>query len=322
MRQHYMNGVQLRQRYIIDQSFLKPNYDSTEIYVRSTDVNRTIMSAESLLSGLYPNGPTISNANLQKAIPPIQIDDLSNIQAKLGNYALPTKYQPIPIHVVEMKYDTMLYAFGDSCPRFDQLYNDIPNTQAYQERVTEYINSGLQAQVNKIFNTNASYEDASNFGDTMVCELFDGFPLPEGVTNEIYMELIGMYNYTNTYYFTPEGAALSSTEFFEAIIQQFNMTILNETTVKLSLYSAHDTTLAGFLIFMNVWDGWNPLFASTLRFELYGENGGYFVSIQYNDKVLTLPGCVEMCPFDEFVNIIEPDLIKNMTLGCQKHKAQ
>jgi hypothetical protein len=61
IRQHYYLGNQLRKEYIEDQKFLSEVYNHNEIYVLSTDVNRTIMSAYSQLAGLYPipTGPNV-----------------------------------------------------------------------------------------------------------------------------------------------------------------------------------------------------------------------------------------------------------------------
>jgi lysosomal acid phosphatase len=51
MQQHYHFGRFLRDRYL---GFLNRFYDKNEVFVRSTDFDRTLMSAYSLLSGLFP----------------------------------------------------------------------------------------------------------------------------------------------------------------------------------------------------------------------------------------------------------------------------
>uniref|UniRef100_A0A673BN32 Lysosomal acid phosphatase n=1 Tax=Sphaeramia orbicularis TaxID=375764 RepID=A0A673BN32_9TELE len=72
MRQHLELGQFLRKRY---NGFLNESYDRHEILVRSTDYDRTLMSAEANLAGLYPpTGDQIFTPNI--------------------------KWQPIPVHTV------------------------------------------------------------------------------------------------------------------------------------------------------------------------------------------------------------------------------
>ena len=59
MRQHYLLGKAIRKRYVDDYKLLSPHYNHNELKVRSTLVDRTLMSAESHLAGLYENGPSI-----------------------------------------------------------------------------------------------------------------------------------------------------------------------------------------------------------------------------------------------------------------------
>lgn len=51
MQQHHYFGRYLRDRYI---GFLKKDYNKNDVFIRSTDFDRTLMSAYSVLSGLYP----------------------------------------------------------------------------------------------------------------------------------------------------------------------------------------------------------------------------------------------------------------------------
>lgn len=51
IEQQYRLGQFIRNRY---QSLLNETYERSQIFVRSTDVDRTLMSAQSNLAGLYP----------------------------------------------------------------------------------------------------------------------------------------------------------------------------------------------------------------------------------------------------------------------------
>lgn len=57
----------------------------TQIYVRSTDVNRTLLSAMSNMAGMYANGMADTDYP--------------------GNSQWPTNWTPIPIHTVENEND-------------------------------------------------------------------------------------------------------------------------------------------------------------------------------------------------------------------------
>ena len=44
-RQLFMMGYEMNRRYIQEKKLLSPKYNPKEVYVRSTDVNRTVESA-------------------------------------------------------------------------------------------------------------------------------------------------------------------------------------------------------------------------------------------------------------------------------------
>jgi hypothetical protein len=118
----YLTGYEFRRRYIVREQLLSPYYNSTEIYVRSTDVDRTLMMAQAQLVGLYPNGPTLRYESLEKtAVPPIHIDDDSYL-TQMGLSALRKNLQPIPVHTVQAELDFLLKAYSSElCPRMGQI---------------------------------------------------------------------------------------------------------------------------------------------------------------------------------------------------------
>ena len=98
MRQHYLLG---RRNYDKYKEILSPEYNEKEIYAISTDYNRTIMSAQSHLQGMYPpgRGPKLVDEK-NKAIPPINYD-FSQFQKELGDKALPYQMNVFPIHIFQ-----------------------------------------------------------------------------------------------------------------------------------------------------------------------------------------------------------------------------
>ncbi|KIH55806.1 hypothetical protein ANCDUO_14030 [Ancylostoma duodenale] len=84
MKQHMNLGKLLRSTYV-DTGFLAQRYSSKEIYIRSTDVNRTIISAMSNLLGMY-------SVNNGASIPGVDYPD---------EPGWPTGYVPVAIHTVD-----------------------------------------------------------------------------------------------------------------------------------------------------------------------------------------------------------------------------
>mmetsp|Transcript_24911 Transcript_24911/g.24583 ORF Transcript_24911/g.24583 Transcript_24911/m.24583 type:complete len:341 (+) Transcript_24911:178-1200(+) len=318
MRQQYLNGVEMAYRYISQSQTISPTYTAAEIYVRSTDTNRTIMSAQTQLFGIYPTGPQIISQTLQQsAVPPFKVKNQQQYITALGTNALPNGFQPIPIHVVSANYDNMLVGYTvAACPRFAEILMQQQESEEYQRKVSIY-SRGLQNQIYQVFNLNVTYEIAGYMCDTLTADKYHGFSLPDGVTDDLYYEMYANQNYTNSYFFTQEGARLAGSQFFQAVINQFDGTINGTSSQKFGFYSAHDTTLIGFLKFLGVWDGNNPVYASSLIFELHNNAGNYAVHISYNGNSILLDGCTDPCAYGTFKAMIEDKIIPNVTEACQ-----
>ncbi|KAJ1370860.1 hypothetical protein KIN20_032680 [Parelaphostrongylus tenuis] len=88
MAQHLRFGKLLREFYV-DTRFLNRKYSSKEIHIRSTDVNRTIISAMSNMLGMYGQNDNSSQAGV-------------DYPKKEG---WPAGYVPIPVHIVDYYTD-------------------------------------------------------------------------------------------------------------------------------------------------------------------------------------------------------------------------
>ncbi|XP_018417639.1 PREDICTED: lysosomal acid phosphatase isoform X4 [Nanorana parkeri] len=110
MKQHWDLGQALRERY---KGFLNESYDRREIYVRSTDVDRTLMSAESNLAGLYPpEGSEVFLPNITWQPIPVHTVPESEDRTK-HNLSLPSWATPeVVAQLVELKDFSFRFLFG------------------------------------------------------------------------------------------------------------------------------------------------------------------------------------------------------------------
>jgi len=115
-RQHYLQGLRLRKKYITDLAFLSDTFDPRFMHIRSTDVNRTIMSAHSQMLGLYPTGygPKFdTNDERRNALPPFSISD--GAQSFSDQFdVLFQRYDPVPVHVSGLSNDHLLRGYSTS----------------------------------------------------------------------------------------------------------------------------------------------------------------------------------------------------------------
>ncbi|CAK5117360.1 unnamed protein product [Meloidogyne enterolobii] len=242
MRQQYSLGHLLRKRYILDNKFISERYSPKEIYIRSTDVNRTLASAQANLAGMFPVG-----------VPGIDIPDLPK--------KWPSRWTPIPIHTVPIYTDNIgnLDAF---CPRAEQLFTKIRTSPAYlnvkkeNEKFFEYINEKTKM--------NFTLESIGLLDDVIYIENLYNMTQPEWLTKEIQQHIYNLTFIAFDFYFgieqqiySPEMIRLRGGNLLGDVVKRIKLKLecLNKNDSKCSwisnlkyfAYSAHDTTVAGFL---------------------------------------------------------------------------
>jgi len=163
MKQHYELGKNLRELYVTKYHLIPEKYNKKYIYIRSDDVDRTLMSAFSFLQGLYPENTGPSNA-------------------------LPHKIQPIPIHTVSIEEDTLFQTKKIKANEYKPLYKKyvlnskewIDASEKYKlffERLSEAFHQDIK-----------NAEDAEKIVDAVYIRIIKNIPLPKNFTKKLYQK--------------------------------------------------------------------------------------------------------------------------------------
>ncbi|NWQ81260.1 PPAP phosphatase, partial [Columbina picui] len=319
MQQLFELGRYMRERYA---NFLNSTYNRQEFYIQSTDYDRTIMSAQSYLSGLFP--PTSSE---------IWNPDLL--------------WQPIPVHVLQKSTDRSLHFPLPDCPRFDELQNETQTSSEFQNRIQPYmdflqtmaVNTGLELNHLKILDNFQLW----NTYDTLHCEGIHNYTLPVWATKDVIdkMEKLAELSLLSLFglYKTEEKSRLQGGVLVNTILNSIKQAANSSKQRKMEIYSAHDTTIGAIQIALNIFNGKLPPYAACQFFELYQESSGqnlfkkifsmllirrYSIEMRYrNDTskdpyLLTLPGCTSACPLEKFAELVSPVITENWSKECGK----
>ncbi|XP_029928930.1 lysosomal acid phosphatase [Myripristis murdjan] len=300
MRQHLELGQFLRKRY---QGFLNESYDRHEISVRSTDYDRTLMSAEANLAGLYPpEGRQVFTPNLS--------------------------WQPIPVHTVPQSQERLLsFPLGD-CPRYKQLMSETEKTDEFIS-VTNKYKDIIDLVRNETGLNSTTVESVWSVYDTLFCEARHNLTAPDWVTAEVMEKLRILKDFGFQVLFgvhkQQEKSRLQGGLLLGEIVKNLSKMAAPDSKqrLKMMMLSAHDTTIAALQASLNVFSGRQPPYASCHIFELYRDNGSFSVSMFYrNDSTvepypLLLPNCTLDCPLDDFVRLTKPSIAEDRDKECQ-----
>lgn len=306
-RQHYLQGVRLRKKYIDELKFLPEEFDPRYFYIRSTDYNRTIMSAYSQMLGLYPlyKGPVFSSSDVRShSIPPFDLD--ASTRDFVSQYdVLEKRYSPFPIHVATLTEDYLLRGYSTGlCPIIEDL-----KAVAFQEgheRTKESLEP-LYEQMRDVWGINKDYvhlDGAEQYLDTYIMAHFEQKPIENDISKEA-QDLIDKYFWSLFYdgiYGNPKVAYLSSTTFLNYVIDNFKSKVdAYEDPSKASEFhknikhiylSAHDTTVAAYLAALDLQNTQKslPPLASLTLIELFKRGDKYYLNWNMDGEFLNING--------------------------------
>eukprot|EP00357_Protocruzia_adherens_P033549 CAMPEP_0115010638 /NCGR_PEP_ID=MMETSP0216-20121206/23443_1 /TAXON_ID=223996 /ORGANISM="Protocruzia adherens, Strain Boccale" /LENGTH=339 /DNA_ID=CAMNT_0002378907 /DNA_START=990 /DNA_END=2009 /DNA_ORIENTATION=+ len=323
MRQHYLLGKELRRRYVDKEGLLSASYVPTELYVRSSDYNRTIQSAQSQLMGLYPpgSGPELeSSYAMDHAVPPIHVEGAEDMKQDLGYKALPFYFQSIPIHVKERVAESALVPqYG--CPKMKTNVKQAMKNSEYINFVQDEIEplKPLLEEMTGLSGDEITADRTIDIIDQFLVANFDGKRVPEGLDQATLSKFKEVFSWWFFRYKSAlgENLRMMTSVFFKELNEWFNKVIAQETGVKFALYSAHDSTLSNLLNALNGQVRYIT-YASTIMFELHSGDRGYYVKVLFNDEELHIPGCQDPeCTLDEFVIFASKIILPDWEKACE-----
>ncbi|OMJ84873.1 hypothetical protein SteCoe_13930 [Stentor coeruleus] len=323
MRQHYLIGSELRNRYIIGHKLLQANYYQPEIYIVSSDFNRTLMSAQSQLQGLYPMGTgenLRSKEMFYKSKPPIGIQNFDSVAGNLGMAGLPGNIQVVPIHTNERKHQITLVP-KNACSYYEYLTNERENMKDEINNIfNEYLPS-VQILMTYL-NCSQDYiiDNLEDLADSLTSNVYMENSLPKEFTQKMISDMESLaYKVKSFINFEPDfNARLASTALMNSIFINLKQVIYKEITQKFFLYSAHDSTVSFALAYLQLDFSQPPPFASTIIWELYEDEQKYYVNIKYNDMIQKLKGCLDYnCTFQEYELFVLERSIENLEEVCE-----
>ncbi|KAF5297843.1 hypothetical protein FQA39_LY11920 [Lamprigera yunnana] len=263
----------------------------------STNVNRTKMSLELVLAGLFPP------------------------EAPL-NWSTKILWQPIPYNY--FTFDDNILSFPlYFCDKHLHLYEEFMKSseaERYLGRYREwypYLEKHTGMHINsfvELFYLYFLLITQKEFGLTLPAWTIPVFPsVLENATIDFYLASTA----------TPELTKLSQgftlKMYLDTVDQKINGTFIPQQR-KMLLYSGHEGNVASLLRALNVYTRHIPVYGACILLELHLIDGVHGIKIYYEDhtsdspKLLTIPECNSFCPVDQFKALLKDHIAENYDL--------
>ncbi|CEF63709.1 Histidine phosphatase superfamily, clade-2-containing protein [Strongyloides ratti] len=279
MEQSFKQGIKLNQRYIQEYKFINATYNVNEIYVRSTDVDRTLQSAYYNLIGFYINHTTDNN-----------------MLTSLGFQ----NFNPIPVHTVPFDDDYLLNV-NFSCYRKEiefkkqlgrkEYHQYLISKQHIIKKIEKF--SGLKIKNDK---------DLRDFYDIIYTQKYHNFSLPKWITKKLFKDIRdirdkvwdyisgdGVFGVEENVELIKYNCGYLLNNIIKNMLKSINEYESNiKDRKKYYAFSAHDSTLASFLRTLGakkkLLGTKQPDYSSVIAIELWKNDKNYTVTIVYSDN--------------------------------------
>lgn len=286
---HYELGRWLRGRY---NTLVGPDWVPEELVVRSSDTDRTLMSAACNLAAFY--FPKHDDERFEKHLP----------------------WMPTPIHTVPAQLDKLILV-DSSCPRAkveEKNLDTLPEVKKILEENQDLFKFLTEKAGQSVPNITA----VSYLFDTLQIEAAYNLTLPSW-TKEVWdrMERLHYWSFKLMAY-TPELKRLKAGPLVKEFRDNMRKRVAGNSSssssnlnTKIYMYSAHDATVAMLTEALGVYNGLPPPYAALFLLELHKVGSQHYVKMYYHNDTamreppypLVLPGCSERCLLEDWLSL-------------------
>lgn len=297
MMLEYNLGQFLKERYVVTK-FVNISYLHEEIYIRSSNIDRCLQSAEAQLAALYPpKGRQVWKEELS--------------------------WQPIPVHTVPGAEDVLLRP-TENCPRISQIRSKMIQSDEIKKKTEE--NKELLKYMTENSGENITLLNIWDVTDDILCEQYEGMN-SAGWVMKRFPEILNLSNYAFNYIYQGSdelGRLLGGALLGEMIENMKSVHKEDTRTHKLNIYSGHDTSILALSTAFNIKFP-IPSFSACIMVELRQDDRmNYYVTIDYRNGLddnatitqMNLPGCVYKCPLQDFVKLTSKRIPLNRQKEC------
>ncbi|XP_068979221.1 venom acid phosphatase Acph-1-like isoform X2 [Bombus flavifrons] len=277
----YRIGTMLKERY---GKFLGDIYHPSDVYAYSTDYDRTKMSLQLVLAGLYHPTPLQTwNENLS--------------------------WMPIPIYYMPEKIDNILKF--DVSPLYMKAVDEVRNTEEILRKLLSYRDLFKLLSEKTGLNITTTYMAYEVYNQLVAKETMNHL-LPEWYTEEVSKKLqdVVKIEYEIRSY-TPLLKRLNGGVIIRRFIDNIRINEKRDRPRKIYLYSGHEVNVAAVVRALNLTEPEIPPYGSAIIFEKLKDlnNKVYIRMLFWNGvtdelKVYKIPECDEICPFEKYLNIV------------------
>ncbi|CAK9832975.1 Venom acid phosphatase Acph-1 [Anthophora retusa] len=281
MREYHL-GKLLREMY---GKFLENTHRYGDVYGTSTDFQRTKMSLQLVLQGLYSGIASSPNET---------------------NWPTMSTKSPVPLIV-----DSTLVPI--ICPAYQEELRRVKSTAMFRLLISKYkdlfkyleANTGYNMSSNPTLLTSSIYQ-------YLTTQKSLNIPFPSWATESVQkgIESVAQLDYTVQSY-TPKLKRLFGGMLVKKFIENMNPKE-NTATPKIYLYSAHEINIASFSKVHGFNEPKIPLYGSAIIVEKLRDIIGtqyiriyLWTGVTENLITYTIPGCTTLCPYDRYIKLMK-----------------